>query len=59
SGSIACAGRASRRISAPIMIPFVEAHRWQANMRILEIAELKTVPYAGTPSRAGLSQRYV
>jgi hypothetical protein len=25
--------------------PLFEAHRWQANLRILEIDELKTVPY--------------
>src|SRR6516165_10234954 len=25
--------------------PLFEAHRWQANLRILEIVELKTVPY--------------
>jgi len=26
------------------MVPSSTAHRWQANLRILEIAELKTVP---------------
>ena len=26
--------------------PLFEAHRWRANLRILEIGEIKTVPYA-------------
>ena len=38
-------GGAPRAISAPIMIPLFEAHRWTANLRILEIDAIKTVPH--------------
>lgn len=36
-------GEASRDISAPIMIRC--SRRWKANLRILEIDEIKTVPH--------------
>ena len=38
-------GGARRDISVPIMNPLFEAHRWTANLRILEIDEIKTVPH--------------
>ena len=28
--------------------PFFKFHRWQANLRILEVEEIKTVPYTPT-----------
>lgn len=34
-----------RNISARIMIPFSRFHQWQANLRVLEVQEIKTVPY--------------
>jgi Integrase core domain len=34
-----------RAISVPIHDPLFEAHRWRANLRILEIDEIKTVPH--------------
>lgn len=36
---------AHRNISVPIMIRLFEAHRWKANLRILEIDQIKTVPH--------------
>ena len=49
STSAACStprytGAAHRDISVRITDPLFEAHRWTANLRILEIDEIKTVP---------------
>ena len=39
-----CVATARRGTSAPTM-PLFEAHRWEANLRVLEIDEIKTVPH--------------
>jgi hypothetical protein len=33
------------KYSAPIDDPLYRFHQWQANLRILEVTEIKTVPY--------------
>src|SRR5215207_9464416 len=38
-------GNRRRPTSARIMIPY-RFHQWQANLRILEVEAIKTVPYA-------------
>jgi hypothetical protein len=59
--------RARRDISVKDHDPVFEAHRWMANLRILEIDEIKTVPHVplshpiverliGTPRREFLDQ---
>ena len=48
-----CAGCSSERfegkqrptISAPDNDPLYRFHQWQANLRVLEVTEIKTVPY--------------
>jgi hypothetical protein len=43
--SAAIHGRAAPRHLSTDHDPLFDAHRWKANLRILEIAELKTVPH--------------
>src|SRR6266513_6364995 len=38
-----------RSTSAPTMIRSIASHQWQANLRILEVKEIKTVPYLPLP----------
>src|SRR2546429_5519378 len=38
-----------RSTSAPTMIRSIASHQWQANLRILEVKEIKTVPYVPLP----------
>lgn len=45
NAAIARAGTLPHRLSSD-HDPLFEFHRWKANLRILEVAELKTVPYA-------------
>ena len=37
--------RHCRNISVRIMIPLYRFHQWQANLRVLAVQEIKTVPY--------------
>ena len=39
------AGKVCPNISARIMIRCIDFHQWQANLRVLEVKEIKTVPY--------------
>ena len=39
------AGKICPNTSAPTMIRCIEFHQWQANLRVLEVTEIKTVPY--------------
>jgi putative transposase len=41
----ACHGRGTPRHLSTDHDPLFEAHRWRANLRILEIDEVKTVPH--------------